>query len=1359
MAEAVLFNIADGIIAKLGSVVLQEIRLWWGVKEELEKLKGTVSLIKAVLLDAEEQSMESNQVKIWLGMLKEMPSPSHDAIGKENVAKCKGVPLAIRTIGGLLYFKDAESEWLPFKNKELSKVDQSLYPKDWNIKVEQVIQCWIAQGYVKSSEDANHCLEDIGAEYFMDLLQRSFFQEVEKDEYDLSHLRIKAVPRSIYKLRHLRYLNLSWKPSIKTLPDSVTKLQNLQALKLEAANLREKQHLQKLTLDYGSSSEDDDDGAKNMEKYETALGALQSHQNLKELNLTSYWGLKSPSWLYSLLNLVSIGFFYCKNMQRLPPFDHFPSLKSLRIYKLMNLEYADTGLHMHDRGSASFYPSLTDLDIHDCPKLKGFMGSKTDVGMTSLSSSSLVFMPHFPSLEELTLGTHGLKALKNILEMATSLSQSASSLSPSTSPFSALSQLKRLQIMNEINDLSDLPKLLQNLTSLQHLEFYNFETLSIDENDDGMQWQGLKSLHSFTVKCIENLESLPNGLLYVTALRSLNIHNCPNIKSLPEWTANLTSIQYLSISFCPQLAERCKTNVAEDWLNILNSTIIFLLKNFETNSIALVFFSPRRMAEAVLFNIADGIIAKLGSVILQEIGLWWGVKEELDKLNGTVSTIKTVLLHAEEQSLETPPVKYWLGRLKEAIYDADDLLDEFSTEASRQQMMTGNRISKEVRLLCSGSNKFAYGLKMAHKIKDMSNKLEKIAADRRFLLEERPRETLNVSRGSREQTHSSAPDVVVGREHDKEAIIELLLSSINEDNVSVIPIIGIGGLGKTTLAQCVYNDERVKTHFELKAWACISDNFEVQKTVRKIIESASGKNPEISEMEALKNLLHDRINGKKFLIVLDDLWSDDAHKWFRLKDLLAGGASGSKIVITTRLRKVAEMTRPVSIHELEGLSEIESWSLFKQIAFKRGQLPSPSHEAIGKEIVAKCKGAPLAIRTIAGILYFKDAESEWEAFKNKELSKVDQGENDILPTLRLSYNYLPSHYKHCFAYCSLYPKDCNIKVEELIQCWIAQGYVKSSEDANHCLQDIGAEYFTDLFQRSFFQEVKKDTYGNIYTCKMHDLMHDLAVSVAGEDCDLLNSEMACTISDKTLHISLKLDGNFRLQAFPSLLKANKLRSLLLKALVLRVPNIKEEEIHVLFCSLRCLRVLDLSDLGIKSVPCSIYKLRHLRYLNLSKNRPIKTLPDSITKLQNLQVLNLQECASLKQLPKDIEKLVNLWHLNIDGCYGLSHMPRGIGKLTCLQKLSKYFVAEDNFFKNLSWQSAGLGELNALNNLRGGLMIENLRCVKNAAFECKAANLKEKQHLQRLKLDWSRYGHGDDREKDEKHWKRYNRTRT
>ena len=107
----------------------------------------------------------------------------------------------------------------------------------------------------------------------------------------------------------------------------------------------------------------------------------------------------------------------------------------------------------------------------------------------------------------------------------------------------------------------------------------------------------------------------------------------------------------------------------------------------------------------------------------------------------------------------------------------------------------------------------------------------------------------------------------------------------------------------------------------------------------------------------MKNVLHDNIHGKKFLIVLDDLWSDDSHKWFCLTDLLAGGARGSKIMLNTRLTTVDEMTCPISIHELKGLSAIKSWSLFKQIAFKRGQLPSPSHEAIGKKIVGKCLGS------------------------------------------------------------------------------------------------------------------------------------------------------------------------------------------------------------------------------------------------------------------------------------------------------------------------------------------------------------------------------------------------------------------
>ncbi|KDP43476.1 hypothetical protein JCGZ_16763 [Jatropha curcas] len=245
------------------------------------------------------------------------------------------------------------------------------------------------------------------------------------------------------------------------------------------------------------------------------------------------------------------------------------------------------------------------------------------------------------------------------------------------------------------------------------------------------------------------------------------------------------------------------------------------------------------MAEAVLFNIAEEIIMKAGPRVLEEIGLFCGVKDELTKLKNTVTTIKTVLLDAEEQSLENN---------------------------KQRQVMVGNKAMKEVRLFFSHSNQIIYGFKVGHKIKDLRDKLVEIK-------------------------------------------------------------VGLGGLGKTTVAQFAYNDEKVKADFELKGW----------------------------------------INGKKYLIVLDDVCNEDPQQWFRLKDLLIGGAKGSKILITTRLMTVARLTHSY-VYELQGLSGIESQSLFKQMAFKHGQVPSLSHETTGKEIVAKCAGVPLAIRSIGGLL-------------------------------------------------------------------------------------------------------------------------------------------------------------------------------------------------------------------------------------------------------------------------------------------------------------------------------------------------------------------------------------------------------
>nr|XP_023917107.1 putative disease resistance protein RGA3 [Quercus suber] len=484
------------------------------------------------------------------------------------------------------------------------------------------------------------------------------------------------------------------------------------------------------------------------------------------------------------------------------------------------------------------------------------------------------------------------------------------------------------------------------------------------------------------------------------------------------------------------------------------------------------------MAEGALIKVAEGIIRQLGNLALKEIGLLWGVKAELEKLGNTVSTIEAVLLDAEEQQRQNHTIKNWLGKLKDVLYEADDLLDGFSTDVLRQEVMTQNKMPKEVRIFFSKSNQLAYGFKMGHKIKAIRERLDAIAADRRFHLEERPRET-QVNR-VRETHYFVRVEDVIGRENDKKVIMEYLLDSNIEENVSVLPIVGIGGLGKTTLAQLVFNEEKMQKHFDKKLWVFVSDDFDVKIIVEKILESAKGKKLENLEMNTLINDLQKEIDGKRYLLVLDDVWNDDSQKWDSLKSLLLSGERGSRILVTTREEKVAKISKTIEPYFLRGLNEDESWSLFKQKAFEKGQEPENLRiKEIGMEIVRKCKGIPLAIKTIGSLLYFKDSEQEWLSFKNKDFSKVNQKETDILPTLKLSYDHLPSHLKQCFAYCSLFPKDYQIEKEILIKLWMAQGFIKLSGQSQ-CLEDVGHEYFMELFWRSFFQEVEENWWDNVH---------------------------------------------------------------------------------------------------------------------------------------------------------------------------------------------------------------------------------------------------------------------------------------
>ncbi|KAM3704825.1 hypothetical protein ACJW31_03G035200 [Castanea mollissima] len=727
------------------------------------------------------------------------------------------------------------------------------------------------------------------------------------------------------------------------------------------------------------------------------------------------------------------------------------------------------------------------------------------------------------------------------------------------------------------------------------------------------------------------------------------------------------------------------------------------------------------VAVAVTGQILTGIARKIGEILgsnaFKEIGSIWAVKDEFQKLKGTLSTIEAVLKDAEKKQEQdmNHQLRDWLTKLRDAVYDADDLLADFVTEDLRRRAM--GKMAKKVRTF-----KLAFSLrrKMAKKIKAMRERFDAIAKDRNNfqLVEQRPSETVT---RDRDQTSSLIhEEEIFGREKDKEILVDLLLYSEVKENVSFLSIVGIGGMGKTTLARYVYNDRRVLDYFDLKMWVCVSDNFDVKKITEKIFESATTKKPENLEMDNLQIKLCEELSQKKYLLVLDDVWNEDEEKWSILKGILMSGSKGSKVVITTRTKLIANITSTISPYNLLGLSEKQSWSLFKQMAFRNGkETIKPNIEEIGMDIVRKCCGVPLAIKAIGRILYFKETEKEWLNIKNREFTNVTQEENNsgILPILKLSYDYLPSHLKCCFAYCSLFPKDHKISKLKLINLWIAQGFIQSSNEKLH-MEDVANEYCKALLWRSFFQEARGDSFGDIISFKMHDLIHDLAQSISRVECTNIDSNIE-NVNENVRHLSIA-SHKMSKKDLSSLFKAKKIRTLILTTK--SVSSCQESTLEILFCSLRYLRALDLRSLNIMTVPNSIEKLTYLKYLDLSGNF-IEVLPSSITRLLNLQTLNLSYCYMLKELPGNIQNLFNLRNLELEGCYSLTHMPPGLGQLTSLQVLNKELTC------------TVFPILNKLNNLRGELRIRIEEGVKDAASKAKAANLMDKQHLRKLELIW------------------------
>ncbi|XP_034701530.1 putative disease resistance RPP13-like protein 1 [Vitis riparia] len=716
----------------------------------------------------------------------------------------------------------------------------------------------------------------------------------------------------------------------------------------------------------------------------------------------------------------------------------------------------------------------------------------------------------------------------------------------------------------------------------------------------------------------------------------------------------------------------------------------------------------------------------------------------LRKLKIKLLAVQAVLDDAEAKQFTKSAVKDWLDDLKDAVYDAEDLLDEITTEALRCKMESDAQTSAtQVRDITSASlNPFGEGIQS--RVEEITEKLEYLAQEKDVLgLKEGVGEKLSQRWPATSLVDESGE--VYGREGNIQEIVEYLLShNASGNKISVIALVGMGGIGKTTLAQLVYNDRRVVECFDLKAWVCVSDEFDlvrITKTILKAIDSgASEKYSDDSDLNLLQLKVKERLSKKKFLLVLDDVWNENYTNWHMLQTPFTVGLNGSKIIVTTRSDKVASVMRSVHIHHLGQLSFEDCWSLFAKHAFENGDSSlRPELEEIGKGIVKKCKGLPLAAKTLGGALYSELQVKEWEFVLNSET--WDLPNDEILPALRLSYSFLPSHLKRCFAYCSIFPKDYKFEKENLILLWMAEGFLQQFE-SKKTMEEVGDGYFYDLLSRSFFQKFNSQRKSYFV---MHDLINDLAQLVFGKFCVQLKDGKMNEILEKLRHLSYFRSEYDPFERFETLNEVNGLRTFFPlnlrtwprwdKASKNTKPSITWHGVDFqlsnrvctgLLLKVQYLQVLSLCYYKITDLSDLIGNLKHLRYLDLTYTL-IKRLPESICSLYNLQTLILYHCGCLVELPKMMCKMISLRHLDIRHSK-VKEMPSHMGQLKSLQKLSNYIVGKQS--------GTRVGELRELSHIGGSLVIQELQNVVDAK-DASESNLVGKQNLDELQLEWNR----------------------
>nr|XP_040258805.1 disease resistance protein RGA2 [Aegilops tauschii subsp. strangulata] len=747
------------------------------------------------------------------------------------------------------------------------------------------------------------------------------------------------------------------------------------------------------------------------------------------------------------------------------------------------------------------------------------------------------------------------------------------------------------------------------------------------------------------------------------------------------------------------------------------------------------------VGEMIASAVVKQVTSRLIKIAGDEIALQWKFKGDVDKMVEKMKDLEAVMHDADNKVSQGgdvgKEVGRWLLKLKSVAYDVEDLLDDLDTKNNEAKL----------KAFFSRDNPAYRWITRPHNLLDVRKRIEEIENDSRaFKLV--PQE--KVERSRKNETFAPSSDRgtstgMQGRSAEKDKLVNLILRSEANVDISIIPIVGLGGIGKTTLAQSVFADKRVDI-FDIQAWVHVSEKFDLLQIMSAIIKSVDANiNLDNITLQYLQDCLQDKLADKKYLIVLDDFWEEGGDNLEKLKLMLQHGSSGSRIIVTTRNQTVVKKMKTgvlahkrliLPVHEsdqinLDFLSTNDCWELIKIRAFEPDDDPTPLKQ-IGYEIAGKCGGLPLVANAFGHVMSEHKSIKAWQDIKVRmvNLGLRSECQNDTLESLKLSYYYMKREFKICFAYLAAFPKGFLIDTNRLIQQWNALGYIHSEYDGESCINYLLGMSFLQISGHP------TDNLSPVHAKAsqkliMHDLVHDLALVIAADEFLVLDARGTGPRSwKKEIHCrhAELIQYQNQSKVFDCLPK--KLRSL-------HIRDLHEWQLPPkAFSGSKYMRVLDLACAARKlsqgqsasskiMLPHSIEKLKLLRYLDatglqitsLSKststlqnmetlimsNCSLETLPDNICSLHKLCYLDLSGNRSLDKLPTSLGKLSKLSFLNFSGCSVLQVLPKSICELACLEHLD---ISDCCVIQNLPDKFGSLLQLIFL-DLSGCFMLQEL----------------------------------------------------